>query len=109
MIDGSTDNNKIINLTVEEKPTGEISAGAGYGTSGGSMMFAIKENNYMGRAVKLNAKFTIGNDTVRGLFSVTNPNFRYSGNELRTTIQSTVTDKLTGYGFKTKRTGWWKV
>tara|TARA_Y100000590_G_scaffold26555_1_gene29883 strand:+ start:4670 stop:6922 length:2253 start_codon:yes stop_codon:yes gene_type:complete len=105
IVDGSTPNNKIINLTVEEKPTGEISAGAGYGTSGGSMMFAIRENNYLGRAIGLNANLTIGNNTVRGLFSVTNPNFKYSGNELRTTIQSTVVDKLEGYGFKTKKTG----
>ena len=105
VIEGSDPNNKIINLTVEEKPTGEISAGAGYGTTGGSMMFAIKENNYMGRDIKLNANLSIGADTLRGLFSVTNPNFKYSGNELRTTLQSTVTDKLTGHGFKTKKTG----
>ena len=42
---------------------------------------------------------------MRGLFSVTNPNFRYSGNELRTSIQSTVTDKFENQGFKTKKTG----
>ena len=105
IVDGSDPNKKIINLTVEEKPTGEISAGAGYGTTGGSMMFAIKENNYMGRGIRLNANLSIGGDTLRGLFSVTNPNFRYSGNELRTSIQSTVTDKLTNQGFKTKKTG----
>jgi len=105
VVDGSDPNNKIINLTVEEKPTGEISAGAGYGTTGGSFMFAIRENNYMGRAIKLNANLSVGADTLRGLFSVTNPNFKYSGNELRTTIQSTVSDKLTGHGFKTKKTG----
>ena len=105
VVDGSDPNKKIINFTVEEKPTGEISAGAGYGTTGASMMFAIKENNYMGRGIRLNANLSIGGDTLRGLFSVTNPNFRYSGNELRTSIQSTVTDKLENQGFKTKKTG----
>ena len=38
--DGSKNNLKIINITVEEQPTGEISAGAGIGTTGGS--FAIE-------------------------------------------------------------------
>ena len=32
-------NTKIINITVEEKPTGEISAGAGFGTNGGTIGF----------------------------------------------------------------------
>ena len=32
-------------LTVEEKPTGEISAGAGIGTDGGSFAINIQENN----------------------------------------------------------------
>ena len=34
---GSKDNLKIIEINVEEQPTGEISAGAGIGTSGGSL------------------------------------------------------------------------
>ncbi len=105
VIDGSTPNNKIINLTVEEKPTGEISAGAGYGTTGGSIMFAVKENNYMGRGIKLNANIAVSDETLRGLFSITNPNFRYTDNELRTSIQSTVVDRLSGFGYKTKKTG----
>ena len=33
IIEGSQKGTKIINLTVEEKPTGEITAGAGFGTS----------------------------------------------------------------------------
>ena len=44
---------KLLNITVEEKPTGEIMAGAGFGTSGGSFEFGVKENNYLGKGVKL--------------------------------------------------------
>ena len=40
--------NKIIDITVEEKPTGEIFAGAGTGTTGSSLTAGIKENNYLG-------------------------------------------------------------
>ena len=36
---------KILNITVEEKPTGEIFASAGAGTQGGTVGFGIKENN----------------------------------------------------------------
>ena len=41
--DGSKNNLKIININVEERPTGEISAGAGVGTNGGTFAFSIRE------------------------------------------------------------------
>ena len=49
VIDGKTKNTKIINIYIEEKATGEIMAGAGVGTNGGSVMFSVKENNYLGK------------------------------------------------------------
>ena len=52
-------NKKIINITVEEKPTGEISAGAGFGTNGGTICFGVKENNYLGKGIKLDANAII--------------------------------------------------
>ena len=50
-----TDNSveKEINISVEEKPTGEVSLGAGFGTSGASTMFGVKENNFLGKGIKL--------------------------------------------------------
>ena len=36
-------------------PTGEISAGAGIGTNGGSFAFAVKENNYLGKGIRISA------------------------------------------------------
>ena len=53
--DGSTPNSKNIKITVEEMPTGEISAGAGIGTNGGSFAFNIKENNWLGKGITLSA------------------------------------------------------
>ena len=41
------DNKKIINLTVEEMPSGEIMAGAGAGSSGTSITGGVKEKNYL--------------------------------------------------------------
>ena len=43
MSDGSQQNLKIIDINVEEQSTGEISAGAGIGTSGGTLVLGIKE------------------------------------------------------------------
>ena len=43
---------KVVDIKVEEKPTGEIFAGAGTGTTGSSSEAGIKENNYLGLGIK---------------------------------------------------------
>ena len=54
------ENRKIINITVEEKPTGEIMAGAGVGTSGGgSVAFGVSENNYLGRGIEFSSDVSV--------------------------------------------------
>ena len=40
---------------VEEKPTGEIMAGAGFGTSGTSFLFGVKENNFLGKGISIDS------------------------------------------------------
>ena len=52
-------NSKIINFKVTEKPTGEIMAGAGGGTEGGTLFFGVKENNYLGRGLSVDANASI--------------------------------------------------
>ena len=44
---GSSPDLRIINIEIEEKATGEISAGAGVGSTGGTIGFSVSENNYM--------------------------------------------------------------
>jgi len=105
VIDGTFPNKKIINLEVEEKATGEISAGAGIGTTGGSLGFSVKENNYIGKGIKLNATVRLGSNSITGLLSVTNPNFNYSDRELTTTIENSTSNLLTTNGYKTSKTG----
>ena len=51
--EGSTKGLKEIDITVEEKPTGEITAGAGYGTSGSTFAIGVRENNFQGKGVRL--------------------------------------------------------
>ena len=50
--EGSGSNLKIVDIEIEEKPTGEISAGAGVGTNGGAFAVSIKENNWLGEGKK---------------------------------------------------------
>jgi len=101
----SKNNKKIINITVEEKPTGEIMAGAGTGTSGTIITAGIKEINYLGKGITLDTNLTLTEDEIKGKFSVINPNFRNTDRSINTTIESTSSDYMTSSGFKTTRTG----
>ena len=97
--------NKTVDITVEERPTGEIFAGAGTGTSGATLTAGIKENNYLGKGIKLSTNLMLSEDEIKGKFSVVNPNFRNSDRSLNTTLESTSTDSMSTSGFKTSRTG----
>ena len=105
VVNGKNQNSKIINYKVEEKPTGEITAGAGVGTDGGSFFFGVKENNYLGKGLSVNADTTISTDSLKGKFSVTNPNFNNSDKSIFTTIKAEEIDKLKDFGYKTNKTG----
>ena len=98
-------NTKIIDLTVEEMPTGEIFAGAGTGTTGSSITGGIKEINYLGLGIKLDTNLTITDDTIKGKFSVLNPNYDNSDKSLKTEIESSTNDFMSSSGYKTNRTG----
>ena len=99
------DNTKNIDINIVEKATGEIMAGAGVGTDGSTLSFAIKENNYLGRGIGLDSNLTISEETIKGKFSVTNPNYKNSDKTVNANIQSLETDKLKTSGYKTNKTG----
>ena len=71
IIDGSSPATKIININVEEKPTGEISLGAGFGTDGGTVGFSVSENNFLGKGVKLSTSLRVSPDTLREILQST--------------------------------------
>ena len=102
---GSSNELKIININVEEQPTGELFAGAGTGTSGSSLSFGIKENNYLGKGVKLDTNASISNTSMQGSFTINNPNYKNSDKSLRTSIEATKIDQMSRFGYKTTKTG----
>ncbi len=96
---------KIIDISVEESPTGEIFAGAGTGTSGATISAGIQEKNYLGKGIKLKTNILVSEDQIKGKFQVENPNFKNTDRSLNTIIESTSSDFLSTGGFKTSRTG----
>ena len=105
ILDGENLNSKIINFKVSEKPTGEVMAGAGGGTEGGTVFFGVKENNYLGRGLSVDANATVSAETFKGKFSVLNPNFKNSDKSTFFNIQAIEIDQLKDFGYKTNRTG----
>ena len=105
ILDGTSVGQKIINITVEEKATGEISAGAGVGTNGGTVAFSVKENNFLGRGVAFGSNISLDKESVKGLISLDNPNYKGTNRSLNVSAQNTVTDRLADYGYKSNKTG----
>ncbi len=101
----SDDLSKTIDITVEEKPTGELFAGAGTGTTGTSFTAGIKEKNYLGLGIKLDTNLVVSDDSIKGRFLITNPNYNNTDKSIKTSIESSTNDFMSTSGYKTSRTG----
>ena len=107
---GKDGNLKIIDITVDEKPTGEISAGAGIGTNGGSFGIAISENNWLGEGKKVQFEIETDEETLSADILYTDPNYNFLGNQISYNLFSRSNDKpdqgfentLVGAGIRTK-------
>ena len=67
--------------------------------------FGVTENNYLGKGIKFSSNLILREDSIKGLFSVNNPNFRNTDKSVYTTIQSSELDKLSDFGYKSNKTG----
>jgi outer membrane protein insertion porin family len=103
--EGSNPNFKIIDIDVEEMPTGEISLAAGTGTSGTTIGGGIIEKNFLGKGINLNTNLELSEDAIKGQFIYSKPNFAYTDNTLSTSLIATTSDFLTDYGYKVSKTG----
>ena len=105
VLEGEKLDSKIINIEVEEKATGEIQAGAGAGTEGGTVFFGIKENNYLGKGLNVDANASLSAERFKGVLSITNPNFKNSDKSTFVNLQAIEIDQLSSFGYKTNKTG----
>ena len=91
--DGSKNNLKKIDIFVEERPTGEISAGAGIGTTGGSFAIGVKENNWLGTGKSVSFDIEVDAESFTGQLNYADPNYNFLGNTLNYNIASQSNDK----------------
>ena len=105
VITNKENNTRSIDITVEEKSTGEIYASAGVGTSGSSFGFGVKENNFLGNGIALETNFLLSTESFKGIFSITNPNYNNSDKSLFFSAEATENDNYKTFGYKTKKTG----
>ena len=97
--------NKIINIIVEEQPSGSIMAGAGTGSSGFSTIFGIEEKNYLGKGISLKSSLEINSDRINFLLESTNPNYKNSNRSLSYSFENTSVDAMAKSGFKSNKSG----
>ena len=102
---GSDKSLKVIDINIEERPSGEISLAAGFGTSGEVIGGGIKEKNFLGQGINLDANLELTPETVKGRFIYAKPNFNDTENTLFTSLKSSTTDVLTDSGYKTSELG----
>ena len=105
VLDGEDFNSKIINIEVEEKPTGEIQAGAGAGTEGGTFFFGIKENNYLGKGLNVDANATISSESFKGNLVLLIQIIKTTDKSTFFNLQAIEIDQLKDFGYKTNKTG----
>lgn len=72
--EGSTPQQVIVDVDVEEQPTGSISVGGSYSTSSGfGLNLSFAEENFLGRGQQLSFGVTAGTDSNRYFFNFTEP------------------------------------
>ncbi len=103
--EGSEENLKVIDITVEEQPTGEITLAAGVGTSGSTIGGGITEKNFLGKGINLKTNLEISDEKIKGQFIYSKPNFNYSENTLFTSVKSSNTDRIKDFGYETTDLG----
>ena len=91
--EGTNNDLKKIDISVEERATGEISAGAGIGTTGGSFAVGIKENNWLGSGKAISFDLEVDSESFTGSLNYVDPNYDFLGNSLNYSISSQTNDK----------------
>ena len=91
--EGSKNDLRVIDIRVEEQPTGEISAGAGVGTNGGSFAINISENNWLGDGKKVDFEIEVSEESLKGEFSYLDPNYDLLGNSISYNLTNVTNDK----------------
>tara|TARA_A100001015_G_C15005784_1_gene720581 strand:+ start:113 stop:2341 length:2229 start_codon:yes stop_codon:yes gene_type:complete len=93
VLNGSEKNLKIVNFEVEEQPTGEITAGAGIGSDGGTFAIGIKEKNWLGSGKSISLDLEVDSESLSGMLNYNDPNYDFLGNSINYFIASETNEK----------------
>jgi len=93
-----------LNITVEEQPTGSVSAGVGVGSSGSTISSSIVEKNLFGKGVIIDSNVSIGTEKISGNVGFSIPDFMNSDNIFNYNIFALSTD-YTNSGYESKKIG----
>ena len=100
--DGDTASTKIIDIEITKNQLGkwlgapmDLRWTIGFG----------KPENTLGKNIKLSTNIRTSEDTIKGSFAVTNPNFNNSNKALITSIENTSIDKMEDNGYETNKAG----
>ena len=93
VLEGSEENLKIINFEIEEQPTGEITAGAGIGSDGGTFAIGIKEKNWLGSGKAISFDVEVDSESLSGVLNYNDPNYDFLGNSINYFLSSETNDK----------------
>ena len=102
--DSDRKNFKDFNLILKEQPTGNISAGIGYGSNGGLLEASINEKNFLGQGVNLNFTGRFSTEVITGEFTYLDQNFKNSNKELFYSLFSQ-TEDYQNAGYQNKKIG----
>lgn len=88
---GSAPDQVLVNVDVEEQPTGSLSFGVAYGAvSGVGFNIGFSESNFLGRGQYLGIDIGTGSDSVNSTFTFAEPGFL--GRDLRFAFQANYTE-----------------
>ena len=93
-----------LNISVEEQPTGSVSAGIGVGSSGSTVSSTIVEKNLFGKGITLDGNVSLGTEKVSGNVGLSLPDFMNSGNTFNYNLFAIDTD-FTNAGYESKKIG----
>ena len=93
-----------LNISVEEQPTGSVSAGIGVGSSGSTVSSTIVEKNLFGKGISLDGNVSIGTEKVSGNVGLSLPDFMNTDNTFNYNIFAITTD-FTNSGYESKKIG----
>ena len=68
-------------------------------------LWNVKGLFFLGRGVKIDTNLSLSEESIKGKLLISNPNFKNSDKDLNLSIESTSTDRMSTFGYKSSKSG----